>query len=275
MNRIILAALFMSLFNLISLNTNAQANNYMYRIAKIKIDAKQLEQYKVALKEQMNAAIKLEPGVLSYTVVADKKDSSLITIMEVYANLEAYQSHIITAHFKKYKETVKDMVLSLELFDTELVASLQKKGFSIYSSIVAQSPNERKVANTEKTLFNKIAQLDSSLFTAYNSKNLDLMKTYFTKDLEWYQDNGGLIGFEKVFKNFESIFNRDYDLKRNLINESLEVHPIEGYGAIEIGKHQFKHIENGKLEIGTFKFLMIWKNDNGKWKISRVISYDH
>jgi ABC-type multidrug transport system fused ATPase/permease subunit len=146
---------------------------------------------------------------------------------------------------------------------------------SIYSTVIAQSQNERKVATTQKELFNKVAQLDSSLFAAYNSKKLDLMKTYFTNDLEWYQDNGGLIGFEKVFENFNSIFNRDYDLKRNLIKESLEVHPIEGYGAIEIGKHQFKHIENGKLEIGTFKFLMIWKNDNGNWKISRVISYDH
>lgn len=147
--------------------------------------------------------------------------------------------------------------------------------FAISISAFAQSQNERKVATTQIELFNKVANLDSSLFEAYNSKNLDLMKTYFTKDLEWYQDNGGLIDFEKVFSNFQSIFNRDYDLKRNIIRESLEVHPIEGYGAIEIGKHQFKHIENGKLEIGTFKFLMIWKNDNGNWKISRVISYDH
>ena len=147
--------------------------------------------------------------------------------------------------------------------------------FTICTSAFAQSQNERKVAISQTALFNKVANLDSSLFAAYNSKNLDLMKTYFTKDLEWYQDNGRLIDFEKVFSNFQSIFNRDYDLKRNLIKESLEVHPIEGYGAIEIGKHQFKHIENGKLEIGTFKFLMIWKNDNGNWKISRVISYDH
>jgi len=145
----------------------------------------------------------------------------------------------------------------------------------IYSNALAQSQNERKVATTQIELFNKVANLDSSLFAAYNSKNLNLMKTYFTKDLEWYQDNGGLIDFEKVFSNFQSIFNRDYDLKRNLIRESLEVHPIEGYGAIEIGKHQFKHIEYGKMEIGTFKFVMIWKNDNGNWKISRVISYDH
>ena len=99
----------------------------MYRIAKIKVDSNQLERYKVALNMQMNTAIELEPGVLSYTVVADKKDSSSITIFEVYASLEAYQSHIATPHFKKYKETVKDMVLSLELIDTELIAKLQQQ----------------------------------------------------------------------------------------------------------------------------------------------------
>ena len=146
---------------------------------------------------------------------------------------------------------------------------------SICTNAIAQNENEKKVAITEKELTNKIFQLDSALFAAYNSKNLGLLKTYFANDLEWYQDNGGLIDYEQVFINFQSIFNRDYDLKRNLIEESLEVHPIKGYGAIEIGKHQFKHIENGKLEIGTFKFLMIWKNDNGHWKISRVVSYDH
>lgn len=147
--------------------------------------------------------------------------------------------------------------------------------FLIYSSVIAQNQTGKKLAITEKELFSKVANLDSSLFAAYNTKNLDLMKIYFTKDLEWYQDNGGLLDYEKVFSNFQSIFNRDYNLTRNLIKESLEVHPIEGYGAIEIGKHQFKHIENGKLEIGTFKFLMIWKNENGNWKITRVISYDH
>ena len=77
----------------------------------------------------MNAAIKLEPGVLSYTVVADNKDASLITIMEVYANLEAYQAHILTPHFKKYKDTVKNMVLSLELIDTELVERVHKPNY--------------------------------------------------------------------------------------------------------------------------------------------------
>jgi quinol monooxygenase YgiN len=129
MNRIILSALFLGISSLLCLNTNAQATDKMYRIAKIKVDTSQLEQYKSALKEQMNTAIKLERGVLSYTVVADKKDASLITILEVYANLEAYQTHILTPHFKKYKNIVKDMVLSLELIDTELVVRVQKEDY--------------------------------------------------------------------------------------------------------------------------------------------------
>ena len=129
MNRIILSILLLGITTIISFNSNAQFKNNMYRIAKIKVDLNQLEQYKVALKEQMNTAIKVEPGVLSYTVVADKKDSSLITIMEVYSNLEAYQTHILTPHFKKYKDTVKDMVLSLELIDSELIARIHKENF--------------------------------------------------------------------------------------------------------------------------------------------------
>jgi len=114
------------ILTLIGLDSKAQNLNTMYRIAKIKVDGSQLEKYKAALQEQMNTAIKLEPGVLSYTVVADKKDATSITIFEVYSNNDAYQSHIVTPHFKKYKETVKDMVLSLELIDTDLVATAFK-----------------------------------------------------------------------------------------------------------------------------------------------------
>ena len=68
-------------------------------------------------------------GDIGRALVADKKDASLITIMEVYANLEAYQSHILTPHFKKYKDTVKNMVLSLELIDTELVERVHKPNY--------------------------------------------------------------------------------------------------------------------------------------------------
>lgn len=129
MKTLLLSTFFIGLLTLIGLHSNAQDSNKMYRIAKIKIDPTQLAKYTLALKEQMNTAIKLEPGVLSYNVVADKKDATQITILEVYASPEAYQSHIATPHFKKYKETVKNMVLSLELIDTELVARVQKEHY--------------------------------------------------------------------------------------------------------------------------------------------------
>ena len=129
MKPFLLAIFFIGLLTQFSLNSNAQDSHKMYRIAKIKVDARQLDKYTTALKEQMNAAIQLEPGVLSYNVVADKKDATQITILEVYASPEAYQSHIVTPHFKKYKETVKDMVLSLELIDAELVARVQKEHY--------------------------------------------------------------------------------------------------------------------------------------------------
>ncbi len=130
MNKIIFSAvLIFGVLILSSVELKAQKSSNMYRIAKIKVEEKQLENYKVALQEQMNAAISIEPGVLSYTAVADKKDPTSITIFEVYANLDAYQSHILTPHFKKYKETVKDMVLSLELIDTDLVVRAKKSNY--------------------------------------------------------------------------------------------------------------------------------------------------
>jgi quinol monooxygenase YgiN len=106
----------------------AQEKAYMYRIARIQVDPAQLDKYNAALKEQMTTAIRLEPGVLSYYAVANKKDPSRITIFEIYADTAAYKAHIETAHFKKYKETVKDMVKSLELEDADLIGSAKKLG---------------------------------------------------------------------------------------------------------------------------------------------------
>lgn len=129
MQKLINTVLLFLLFFVISFHSQAQKANRMYRIAKIQVDANHLDEYLSALNAQINNAVKLEKGVLSYTVVADKKDPTLITILEIYAGNEAYQSHILSPHFKKYKDTVKNWVLSLELIDAELIMSTKKKGF--------------------------------------------------------------------------------------------------------------------------------------------------
>ena len=98
----------------------------MVRLAKIRVDSLQVENYNIALKEQMATAVRVEPGVLTYFAVADKGDPSIITILEIYGDTAAYKLHIETSHFKKYKDTVKGMVKSLELIDVTLIGSALK-----------------------------------------------------------------------------------------------------------------------------------------------------
>ena len=134
---------------------------------------------------------------------------------------------------------------------------------------------EKKVALTSNELYREIEHMDEIMFNAFNEKNFEKFKSLFTSDLEWFQDNGGLLNYATVFTNFSNMFKNENRLTRKLVKGTLEVHPIKDYGAIETGIHEFRHIENGKEEIGTFKFLMIWQKKDNQWKISRVVSYDH
>lgn len=140
---------------------------------------------------------------------------------------------------------------------------------------ISVSAQEKKVAHTSSELFKEIERADRILFEAFNRQDMTTFKAMFTEDLEWFQDNGGLITYKTVFENFENTFKNENKLSRVLVEGSLEIHPIKDYGAIQIGSHQFRHFENGKEEVGTFKFLMIWNKKDGNWKISRVVSYDH
>ena len=110
-----------SLLTLSTTKTMAQDKKQMVRIAKIQVDPLQLEKYNAALKEQMKTAVRLESGVLTYYAVADKKNPASITILEIYADSAAYQAHILTPHFLKYKKTVAHMVKELKLEDVDLI----------------------------------------------------------------------------------------------------------------------------------------------------------
>ncbi|WP_306551820.1 nuclear transport factor 2 family protein [Daejeonella sp.] len=140
---------------------------------------------------------------------------------------------------------------------------------------ISVSAQEKKVAHTSLELYKEIELADSILFQAFNRQDMITFKAMFTEDLEWFQDNGGLIPYKTIFENFGNTFKNENKLSRVLVRGSLEVHPLKDYGAIQIGSHQFRHFENGKEEVGTFKFLMIWNKKDGNWKISRVVSYDH
>ena len=112
---------------MISGNAFAQNNSHYMRVAKIVVDSTKLESYKSALKEGIEVAVRTEPGVLSLYAVYDKKNPTHVTVFEIYADEKAYQSHIQTAHFKKYKNAAQDMVKSLELVDVGPIALESKK----------------------------------------------------------------------------------------------------------------------------------------------------
>jgi quinol monooxygenase YgiN len=116
----VLIACLMILFS--SANVSGQQSGLVVRIAKLQIDSAQLENYKAALKEHAETAVRVEPGVLTLYAVYEKNNPTHVTVFEIYASQEAYQAHIKTVHFLKYKSTTKDMVKSLELVETVPIA---------------------------------------------------------------------------------------------------------------------------------------------------------
>ncbi|MBL0745668.1 nuclear transport factor 2 family protein [Chryseolinea lacunae] len=122
-----------------------------------------------------------------------------------------------------------------------------------------------------------IASMDSTFFHAFNMCDVETSKSLFTEDLEFYHDAGGLTNYTQNLNSITRRCDGETKVRRELVEGSLEVFPIKDFGAIEIGRHRFYYTEKGKQEKldGTFKFVHIWKNVKGSWKMCRVISYDH
>jgi hypothetical protein len=139
----------------------------------------------------------------------------------------------------------------------------------------SQTVQVKKYNPASQPLYDTIAHLDRLLFAALAERDTVVLKEFFTKDLEFYHDRGGVSNYDQNMEAFRTLFTKENGLKRTLVPGSLEVYPIKGYGAIQEGRHQFCHPENGRMDCGTFKFLHVWKNENGHWKISRIVSYDH
>ena len=98
------------------------------RLAEIEIYPQLLEEYLNFAKEVGTVSMANEPGVIGLFSMQDKSDPCKVYILEVYADWDAYQAHLQTSHFKKYKEGTASMVKSLKLIDTNplVTATLNK-----------------------------------------------------------------------------------------------------------------------------------------------------
>jgi predicted alpha/beta superfamily hydrolase len=146
--------------------------------------------------------------------------------------------------------------------------------------IIPVHGQENAVSAENKKLYDQIAYLDSAMFSVIYKCQIEKASTYFTDDLEFYHDKGGTT-YNKA--DFLEVLKKNFCgpdatvLRRELIKETLQVFPMEKYGAVETGEHRFYVTERGQPEkvSGIAKFSMLWKLVNNEWKITRVFSYDH
>ncbi|WP_053002483.1 nuclear transport factor 2 family protein [Kordia jejudonensis] len=148
--------------------------------------------------------------------------------------------------------------------------------FLLSNHVVSQETNTISTEDLEA----KILALDATFWNVYNSCNVDKFKQFLTDDLEFYHDKGGLTETsEKLISLVKNGLCKDPNMKlrREAVKGSVNVYPLNNYGAIITGEHLFYLTENGNPErlVEAAKFTHVWKNENGKWCMSRVLSYDH
>jgi len=140
-------------------------------------------------------------------------------------------------------------------------------------SVTAQPSGDVDASGLQGT----IASLDAQVFDAFNRcgdpDQLARHASFFDEKVEFYHDNGGVTWSrdEMLARTSANVCGK---FTRELVAGSLEVFPIKGFGAIAQGTHRFCQVATGDCE-GLADFTIIWRELNGTWQITRVLSYGH
>lgn len=136
----------------------------------------------------------------------------------------------------------------------------------------------------DSELFILLQKKDSLLFeVGFNRCNSEVLQEITSEDLEFYHDLGGIQNKETFLKaTAENICgDSDRNITRLLVPESLEVFELKSnnelYGALQRGEHWFymETPSEEKHRTGYAKFTSLWLLESGKWRLTRVISFDH
>ena len=123
----------------------------------------------------------------------------------------------------------------------------------------------------DKELYETIVALDKVYFDAYNNCDIEQQSAMYSDDIEFFHDKGGLMTskqdlLDAIEKNICG------KVTRELVAGSIEVYPIKDYGAVQIGLHKFYNNQEPDAPSNPSKFISIWQNENGVWKMAKVIS---
>jgi hypothetical protein len=124
---------------------------------------------------------------------------------------------------------------------------------------------------------------DDAFWQAYNRCDVAAFRGFFTGDVEFYHDRGGvttgLDALDAALK--KNLCGGDTRLRREPIAETIRISILRDgervYGAIVSGEHVFYVTQPGKPEFldGRARFANLWRLADGTWKMSRILSYDH
>jgi hypothetical protein len=137
-------------------------------------------------------------------------------------------------------------------------------------------------------LSREIQAADADLFKLFFEGPCDLprFRAMITDDIEFYHDKGGFNvrkpgDFVGQYKDrcTKLLDLKEYRSRRVLVASSLHIDPIPGWGAMEVGDHLFyeRHgVDGPEKLVGKAKFAMVWVlGADGKWRVSRILSYAH
>lgn len=158
--------------------------------------------------------------------------------------------------------------------------TIHKIGFLTFCSILLLSCENKQESTAtsipeyqivDQELYEKIVALDKQYFDAYNTCDMETQANMYAEDIEFFHDKGGLMTSKPDL--LQSLKDNICDkVTRELVPGSIEVYPINNYGAIEIGYHKFYNSEEPDAISTPSKFIAVWKNTNENWQMTKVIS---
>jgi ketosteroid isomerase-like protein len=154
--------------------------------------------------------------------------------------------------------------------------------FSANTTFAQKNKKAKHSAQKEKIelkseIYQTIFKIDSAFFQAFNTCDTVTYRAFLTNDLEFYHDLGGMHYIPTEMQSIREMCAMNNHIRRELIKNTLEVIKLGNFGALEMGVHRIYHTNPGQSEhiSGDYKFVHVWENKNGTWKLKRIISYGH
>ncbi len=192
-------------------------------------------------------------GVKAFTIIFPKTKQGLLIFTNADNGYKVYEK-LLTQYLGKY---------GAEIFEIEM-GKKATSGNNSSNEIRAYEP-------VDKQLYNQILKKDLEFFEAYNNCDLDKQANMYADEIEFFHDKAGVMTSKKDILSSTKKYICG-KVTRELVESSVEVYPINSYGAVEIGFHKFVNNQEPDAESIPFKFIMIWSNKSGEWKIKKVIS---